>query len=134
MSVKSDRWIKRMAAEHGMISPFEASQVRKGVVSYGVSSYGYDIRVADEFKIFTNINSTLIDPKDFDPKSFVDLKADVCIVPPNTFALARPVGYFKIPRNLITLCRGKSTNARGGINVNLTPVEPEWGGTAPREI
>jgi dCTP deaminase len=134
MSVKSDRWIKRMATEHGMISPFEASQVRKGVVSYGVSSYGYDIRVADEFKIFTNINSTLIDPKDFDPKSFVDLKADVCIVPPNSFALARTVEYFKIPRNVITLCLGKSTYARCGIIVNVTPFEPEWEGTATLEI
>ena len=134
MSVKSDRWIKRMAAEHGMIAPFEASQVRKGVVSYGVSSYGYDIRVADEFKIFTNINSTLIDPKDFDPKSFVDLKADVCIVPPNSFALARTVEYFKIPRNVITLCLGKSTYARCGIIVNVTPFEPEWEGTATLEI
>jgi dCTP deaminase len=134
MSVKSDRWIKRMAAEHGMISPFEGSQVRKGVVSYGVSSYGYDIRVADEFKIFTNINSTLIDPKDFDPKSFVDLKADVCIVPPNSFALARTVEYFKIPRNVITLCLGKSTYARCGIIVNVTPFEPEWEGTATLEI
>jgi dCTP deaminase len=134
MSVKSDRWIKRMAAEHGMISPFEGSQVRKGVVSYGVSSYGYDIRVADEFKIFTNINSTLIDPKDFDPKSFVDLKADVCIVPPNSFALARTVEYFRIPRNVITLCLGKSTYARCGIIVNVTPFEPEWEGTATLEI
>jgi dCTP deaminase len=134
MSVKSDRWIKRMAAEHGMISPFEGSQVRKGVVSYGVSSYGYDIRVADEFKIFTNINSTLIDPKDFDPKSFVDLKADVCIVPPNSFALARTVEYFRIPRNVITLCLGKSTYARCGIIVNVTPFEPEWEGHVTIEI
>ena len=134
MSVKSDRWIKKMALEHGMISPFEASQVRKGVVSYGVSSYGYDIRVADEFKIFTNINSTLIDPKDFDPKSFVDLKADVCIVPPNSFALARTVEYFKIPRNVITLCLGKSTYARCGIIVNVTPFEPEWEGIVTLEV
>src|SRR3954452_10096195 len=130
MSVKSDRWIKRMAAEHGMISPFEASQVRKGVVSYGVSSYGYDIRVADEFKIFTNINSTLIDPKDFDPKSFVDLKADVCIVPPNSFALARTVEYFKITRNVITLCWRTSPHARCGIIANGPPSELEWDHTA----
>ena len=134
MSVKSDRWIKRMALEHGMIKPFEDRQVRQGVVSYGVSSYGYDIRVADEFKIFTNINSSLIDPKNFDPKSFVDLKADVCIVPPNSFALARTIEYFKIPRNVITICLGKSTYARCGIIVNVTPFEPEWEGTATLEI
>ena len=134
MSVKSDRWIKRMAAEHGMISPFEASQVRKGVVSYGVSSYGYDIRVADEFKVFTNINNTVVDPKNFDDRSFVDMKTDVCIIPPNSFALARTVEYFKIPRNVITLCLGKSTYARCGIIVNVTPFEPEWEGTATLEI
>ena len=132
--IKSDRWIRQMALEHGMIEPFEDRQVRAGIVSYGLSSYGYDIRVADEFKIFTNINSTLIDPKDFDPKSFVDLKADVCIVPPNSFALARTVEYFKIPRNVITICLGKSTYARCGIIVNVTPFEPEWEGTATLEI
>jgi dCTP deaminase len=134
MSIKSDRWIKRMALEHGMIAPFEDRQVREGVISYGVSSYGYDIRVADEFKIFTNINSTLIDPKSFDPRSFVDLRADVCIVPPNSFALARTVEYFKIPRDVLTICLGKSTYARCGIIVNVTPFEPEWEGTATLEI
>ena len=134
MAIKSDRWIKRMALEHKMIEPFEERQVRTGVVSYGVSSYGYDIRVADEFKIFTNINTTLIDPKDFDPRSFVDLKADVCIVPPNSFALARTVEYFRIPRDVLTICLGKSTYARCGIIVNVTPFEPEWEGTATLEI
>ena len=134
MSVKSDRWIKRMALEHGMISPFEDRQVRQGVVSYGVSSYGYDIRVADEFKVFTNINSTVIDPKNFDPRSFVDIKADVCIVPPNSFALARTVEYFRIPRDILTVCLGKSTYARCGIIVNVTPFEPEWEGTVTLEI
>jgi dCTP deaminase len=134
MTVKADRWIKRMALEHGMIEPFEDRQVRQGVVSYGLSSYGYDIRVADEFKIFTNINTTVIDPKEFDPRSFVDLKADVCIVPPNSFALARTVEYFRIPRDVITVCLGKSTYARCGIIVNVTPFEPEWEGTATLEI
>jgi dCTP deaminase len=134
MSIKSDRWIKKMALEHEMISPFEDRQVRQGVISYGVSSYGYDIRVADEFKVFTNINSTVIDPKNFDPRSFVDLKTDVCIVPPNSFALARTVEYFKIPRDVLTVCLGKSTYARCGIIVNVTPFEPEWEGTATLEI
>ena len=134
MSIKSDIWIKRMAAEHGMIEPFVTEQVSEGVVSYGVSSYGYDIRVADEFKIFTNINTTVIDPKSFDPRSFQDLKADVCIVPPNSFALARTVEYFRIPRDVLTVCLGKSTYARCGIIVNVTPFEPEWEGTATLEI
>tara|TARA_Y100000588_G_scaffold149806_1_gene163846 strand:- start:279 stop:833 length:555 start_codon:yes stop_codon:yes gene_type:complete len=134
MSIKSDAWIKRMASEHGMIEPFVEGQVREGVVSYGVSSYGYDIRVADEFKVFTNINTTLIDPKAFDPRSFVDLKAPVCIVPPNSFALARTVEYFRIPRDVLTVCLGKSTYARCGIIVNVTPFEPEWEGTATLEI
>ena len=134
MSIKSDAWIKRMASEHGMIEPFVEGQVREGVVSYGVSSYGYDIRVADEFKVFTNINTTLIDPKSFDPRSFVDLKAPVCIVPPNSFALARTVEYFRIPRDVLTVCLGKSTYARCGIIVNVTPFEPEWEGTATLEI
>jgi len=134
MSIKSDAWIKRMAAEHGMIDPFVENQVRDGVVSYGVSSYGYDIRVADEFKVFTNINTTVIDPKEFDPRSFVDLKSDICIVPPNSFALARTVEYFRIPRNVLTVCLGKSTYARCGIIVNVTPFEPEWEGTATLEI
>jgi dCTP deaminase len=134
MSIKSDAWIKRMASEHGMIEPFVEGQVREGVVSYGVSSYGYDIRVADEFKVFTNINTTVIDPKSFDPRSFVDLKAPVCIVPPNSFALARTVEYFRIPRDVLTVCLGKSTYARCGIIVNVTPFEPEWEGTATLEI
>ena len=123
-----------MAADHGMIDPFVEGQVREGVVSYGVSSYGYDIRVADEFKVFTNINTTVIDPKSFDPRSFVDLKAPVCIVPPNSFALARTVEYFRIPRDVLTVCLGKSTYARCGIIVNVTPFEPEWEGTATLEI
>ena len=133
MSIKSDRWIKEKARE-GMIEPFVESQVRADVVSYGLSSYGYDIRVADEFKVFTNINSTLIDPKAFDPRSFVDLKADVCIVPPNSFALARTVEYFRIPRDVLTVCLGKSTYARCGIIVNVTPFEPEWEGYVTLEF
>ena len=134
MSIKSDNWIRRMAAEHGMIEPFEDRQVREGVVSYGLSSYGYDIRVADEFKVFTNINSTVIDPKQFDPRSFVDIKTDVCIVPPNSFALARTIEYFRIPRDVLTVCLGKSTYARCGIIVNVTPFEPEWEGYVTLEI
>jgi dCTP deaminase len=134
VTVKADRWIKRMALEHGMIEPFEDRQVRQGVISYGLSSYGYDIRVADEFKIFTNINTTVIDPKQFDRRSFVDVKADTCIIPPNSFALARTVEYFRIPRDVITVCLGKSTYARCGIIVNVTPFEPEWEGTATLEI
>jgi dCTP deaminase len=134
MTVKSDRWIKRMALEAGMIEPFEQSQVRSGVISFGLSSYGYDIRVADEWKVFTNINTTVIDPKRFDPRSFVDIRADVCIIPPNSFALARTVEYFRIPRDVITVCLGKSTYARCGIIVNVTPFEPEWEGTATLEI
>ena len=123
-----------MALEHRMIEPFEDRQVRTGVVSYGLSSYGYDIRVADEFKVFTNINSTVIDPKNFDPRSFVDIKADVCIVPPNSFALARTIEYFRIPRDILTVCLGKSSYARCGIIVNVTPFEPEWEGTVTLEI
>jgi dCTP deaminase len=134
MPIKADRWIRRMAVEHGMIEPFVDSQVRTGVVSYGLSSYGYDIRVADEFKVFTNINNTLIDPKSFDPRSFVDITADVCIVPPNSFALARTVEYFRIPRDILTVCLGKSTYARCGIIVNVTPFEPEWEGYVTLEI
>ena len=134
MTIKSDRWIRRMATEHRLIEPFVESQVRAGVISYGLSSYGYDIRVADDFKIFTNINTTVIDPKLFDPRSFVDLKAPVCIVPPNSFALARTVEYFRIPRDVLTVCLGKSTYARCGIIVNVTPFEPEWEGTATLEI
>jgi len=134
MAIKSDKWIKRMALEHKMIEPFEASQVRRGVVSYGLSSYGYDIRVADEFKVFTNINNTVVDPKNFDPRSFVDIRTDVCIVPPNSFALARTIEYFRIPRDVLTVCLGKSTYARCGIIVNVTPFEPEWEGTVTLEI
>ena len=134
MTIKSDRWIGRMATEHRLIEPFVENQVRSGVISYGLSSYGYDVRVADEFKIFTNINTTVIDPKLFDPRSFVDLKAPVCIVPPNSFALARTVEYFRIPRDVLTVCLGKSTYARCGIIVNVTPFEPEWEGTATLEI
>ena len=134
MAIKSDRWIKRMALEHGMIEPFVEGQVREGVVSYGLSSYGYDIRVADEFKVFTNINHTVIDPKDFDPRSFVDIRADACLVPPNSFALARTIEYFRIPRDVLTVCLGKSTYARCGIIVNVTPFEPEWEGHVTLEI
>jgi dCTP deaminase len=133
-SIKADRWIKKMALEHGMIEPFEDRQVRAGVISYGVSSYGYDIRVADDFKVFTNINSTVIDPKNFDARSFVDVKSDVCIIPPNSFALARTVEYFRIPRNVLTICVGKSTYARCGLIVNVTPFEPEWEGYVTLEI
>ena len=134
MAIKSDKWIRRMAREHRMIDPFAENQVRDGVISYGVSSYGYDIRVAGEFKIFTNVNSTIVDPKRFDQQSFVDFKGDVCIVPPNSFALARTVEYFRIPRSILTICLGKSTYARCGIIVNVTPFEPEWEGTATLEI
>ena len=135
MTIKSDRWIKRMAREHRMIEPFVESQVRGSAISYGVSSYGYDIRVADEFKIFTNINNTVIDPKNFDPRSFVDVKTDVCIVPPNSFALARTIEYFRIPRDVLTICLGKSTYARCGIIVNVTPVRARMGGDGdPRNL
>jgi dCTP deaminase len=134
MSIKADRWIRTMALEHGMIEPFEDRQVRQGVVSYGLSSYGYDTRVADEFKVFTNVYNTVVDPKNFDPRSFVDIKADVCIVPPNSFALARTVEYFRIPRDVLTVCLGKSTYARCGIIVNVTPFEPEWEGHVTIEI
>ena len=134
MSIKSDTWIAEMAGKFGMIEPFVTEQVREGVVSYGLSSYGYDIRVADEFKVFTNINTTVIDPKAFDTRSFVDIQNDICIVPPNSFALARTVEYFRIPRDVLTLCLGKSTYARCGIIVNVTPFEPEWEGTATLEI
>ena len=134
MSIKSDKWIKQMAVEHQMIVPFEEGQIRNGVISYGLSSYGYDIRVANEFKIFTNVNTTIVDPKCFDERSFVDFKGDVCIVPPNSFALACTVEYFRIPRNVLTICLGKSTYARCGIIVNVTPFEPEWEGFATLEI
>jgi dCTP deaminase len=134
MAIKADKWIRKMALEKKMIEPFEEKQVRKGVISYGLSSYGYDIRVADEFKLFTDIYSTMVDPKKFDPKSFVDIKAKSIIIPPNSFALARTVEYFRIPRNVLTVCLGKSTYARCGIIVNVTPFEPEWEGTATLEI
>jgi deoxycytidine triphosphate deaminase len=127
-SIKADKWIKRMALEHGMIEPFEDRQVRQGVISYGLSSYGYDIRVADEFKVFTNINNTVVDPKNFDDRSFVDMRTEICIIPPNSFALARTVEYFRIPRDVLTVCVGKSTYARCGLIVNVTPFEPEWEG------
>ena len=134
MSVKADKWIRQMALEHRMIEPFTDRQVREGVISYGVSSYGYDIRVADEFKIFTNVNCTVVDPKAFDERSFVSVQAPSVIVPPNSFALARSVEYFKIPRSVLTVCLGKSTYARCGIIVNVTPLEPEWEGYVTLEI
>ncbi|HED14382.1 MAG TPA: dCTP deaminase [Gammaproteobacteria bacterium] len=138
MSIKCDRWIRQMATENGMIEPFEADQVRENtsgrVISYGTSSYGYDIRCSDEFKIFTNINSAVVDPKAFDSNSFVDYRGDVCIIPPNSFALARTVEYFRIPRNILTVCLGKSTYARCGIIVNVTPFEPEWEGHVTLEF
>lgn len=134
MGLKPDHWIHRMALEHGMIEPFVESQVREGVISYGLSSYGYDIRVADEFKIFTNVYSAVVDPKHFDPRSMIDYKGDICVIPPNSFALARTVEYFRIPRSVLTLCVGKSTYARCGIIVNVTPFEPEWEGYVTLEI
>lgn len=134
MSVKNDRWVRKMVREKDMIHPFAESQVREGVISYGVSSYGYDLRVADEFKIFTNVNSSIVDPKNFDERSFVEFRGPVCIVPPNSFALARSVEYFKIPRSVLTICVGKSTYARCGIIVNVTPLEPEWEGFVTLEI
>ena len=138
MSIKSDRWIRRMAAAHGMIEPFSPEQVRVSnghkIVSYGTSSYGYDVRCADEFKIFTNINSTIVDPKSFDEKSFIDFKGEVCIIPPNSFALARTVEFFRIPRSILTVTVGKSTYARCGIICNVTPLEPEWEGHVTLEF
>lgn len=134
MSVKPDKWIARMANEHKMIEPFADKQVKDTKVSYGLSSYGYDVRISNEFKIFTNINTTVVDPKEFDPKAFVDFTGDVCIIPPNSFALGRSVEYFRIPRNVITICLGKSTYARCGIITNVTPFEPEWEGFVTMEI
>lgn len=139
MSIKSDKWIRRMAQEYGMIQPFEANQIKEAngerIVSYGTSSYGYDIRCADEFKIFTNLNSTIVDPKNFDENSFVDVSGKgYCIIPPNSFALARTVEYFRIPRSVLTVCLGKSTYARCGIIVNVTPFEPEWEGYVTLEF
>jgi len=134
VAIKADTWIRRMSLEHKMIEPFVDGQIRADVVSYGLSSYGYDIRVADEFKVFTNVYNSLIDPKNFDPRSFVDIKGDHCIVPPNSFALARTIEYFRIPRDVLTVCLGKSTYARCGIIVNVTPFEPEWEGYVTIEI
>jgi dCTP deaminase len=134
MSIKSDKWIRKMAQQHDMINPFSEKQMSQGVISYGLSSYGYDLRVSDEFKIFTNVNSSVIDPKHFDEKSFVSVTLDCCVIPPNSFALARSVEYFKIPRDILTVCVGKSTYARCGIIVNVTPFEPEWEGFVTLEI
>jgi dCTP deaminase len=134
MSIKSDKWIKKMSNEQEMIKPFINDNIRGDSISYGLSSYGYDIRVSDEYKIFTNVNNSIIDPKNFDDKSFVNYKGDTCIVPANSFALARSVEYFKIPRNVLTICLGKSTYARCGIIVNVTPFEPEWEGYVTLEI
>ena len=134
MPIKSDRWIRQMAREQRMIEPFVESQVRDGVISYGLSSYGYDVRVADEYKIFTNVYTAVVDPKQFDPRSFVEYKGEVLVIPPNSFALARSVEYFRIPRNVLTICMGKSTYARCGIIVNVTPFEPEWEGFVTLEI
>ncbi len=134
MGLKSDGWIRRMALEQKMIEPFTDGQKRDGVISYGLSSYGYDIRVADEYKIFTNVYSAVVDPKDFDQRSMVDFKGDICVIPPNSFALARTVEYFRIPRSVLTICLGKSTYARCGIIVNVTPFEPEWEGFVTLEI
>ncbi len=138
MSIKSDLWIRRMADQHKMIEPFEAGQVRdkdgERLISYGTSSYGYDVRCSREFKVFTNINSATVDPKRFDSGSFVDVESDVCVIPPNSFALARTVEYFRIPRNVLTICLGKSTYARCGIIVNVTPLEPEWEGHVTLEF
>ena len=138
MGIKADKWIRRMAVENGMIEPFEAGQMRESeqgrIISYGTSSYGYDVRCSDEFKIFTNINSAIVDPKDFSDNSFVDVKSDVCIIPPNSFALARTIEYFRIPRDVLTICLGKSTYARCGIIVNVTPLEPEWEGHVTLEF
>ena len=134
MPVMPDRWIRRMATERGMIEPFVETQKREGVISYGLSSYGYDARVADEFKIFTNVNSAIVDPKNFTPDSFVDVRTDVCIIPPNSFVLARTVERFRIPRDVLVICLGKSTYARCGIIVNVTPLEPEWEGHVTLEF
>jgi dCTP deaminase len=138
MSIKCDKWIRRMAQQQGMIEPFAEGQVRRSergpIISYGTSSYGYDVRCSDEFKIFTNISSAIVDPKNFDSSSFVDVQSDVCIIPPNSFALARTVEYFRIPRDVLVICLGKSTYARCGIIVNVTPLEPEWEGHVTLEF
>lgn len=134
MSIKNDRWIREMAEKHGMIEPFEATQVKSGQISYGLSSYGYDIRVAPEFKVFTNVHNVVVDPKRFDERSFVDVTGDECIIPPNSFALARTLEYFRVPRDTLVVCVGKSTYARCGIIVNVTPLEPTWEGYLTLEI
>lgn len=138
MSIKSDKWITMMAEREGMIEPFTPVQVREAdnqkIVSYGTSSYGYDVRCAPEFKVFTNINSAIVDPKDFSQDSFVDIESDVCIIPPNSFALTRTIEYFRIPRDVLTICMGKSTYARCGMIINVTPLEPEWEGHVTLEI
>jgi dCTP deaminase len=134
MTIQPDHWIRKMAHEYGMIEPFVEKQVSSHVISYGVSSYGYDVRIADEYKIFTDVFSAIVDPKQFDPKSMVDFKGDVCIIPPNSFVLARTIEYFRIPRNVLTICVGKSTYARCGLIVNVTPFEPEWEGYVTLEI
>ena len=139
MSIKSDKWIQVMSEKHNMIEPFSSNQIRvdsdgNKLISYGVSSYGYDVRCSKEFKVFTNIHSAIVDPKKFDEKSFVDINSDICVIPPNSFALARTVEYFKIPRNVLTICLGKSTYARCGIIVNVTPLEPEWEGHVTLEF
>ncbi|MDP1752421.1 MAG: dCTP deaminase [Reyranella sp.] len=134
MTILSDRWIRRMAQEKGMIEPFVDSQKREGVISFGLSSYGYDARVGNDFKIFTNVNSAVVDPKNFDQNSFVDRNTDICVIPPNSFALARTVEYFRIPRDVLVICVGKSTYARCGIIVNVTPLEPEWEGHVTLEF
>ena len=134
MPVMPDHWIRRMATDHAMIDPFVESQKRDGVISFGLSSYGYDARVADEFKVFTNVDSAIVDPKHFSPQSFVDRRGAVCVIPPNSFALAHTVEYFRIPRDILVICLGKSTYARCGIIVNVTPLEPEWEGQVTIEI
>jgi dCTP deaminase len=134
MSIKSDKWIRNMAKEFNMIEPFCEKQVREGIISYGVSSYGYDIRVSDEFMIFTNVNNTIVDPKNFDKKNVVEIKDNECIIPPNSFALARTIEYFKMPRDVLAICVGKSTYARCGIIINVTPIEPDWEGHITIEI
>ncbi len=132
--ILSDKWIREAAQKHGMIEPFVENQKREGMISYGLSSYGYDARCSPEFKIFTNVNNAIVDPKDFSPSSFVDRETDVCIIPPNSFALARTVEYFRIPRDVLVICLGKSTYARCGIIVNVTPLEPEWEGHVTLEF
>jgi dCTP deaminase len=134
MTIRSDRWIRKMAEEHGMIEPFQDRQVRDGAISYGLSSFGYDVRVADEYKVFTDVYSVIVDPKAFDPRSFVDVKGESCIIPPRSFALARTLEYFRIPADVLVVCVGKSTYARCGIIVNVTPLEPEWRGYLTLEI